>query len=1252
MENTGLTEGQSPVKNNEYFNRLETDGEDGTEFIDHWDTGELLFLSSSVLRSDRNWASVARSIKPYGEITRPSDWYTPKNCALQYNKLLNEVEEEAKKKTVPRTEREISEVMLVKQLTEKRLKDLEYLNQQTKNAANALKMYQEMVDNGDFDDNLDELSEMIDAEEKGQDVNFDEYIRKRENLNVGKKLNKSRITKNKTKVKAVDTRKKIPTPVPDCTGESLHIKEEVTIKKEIDTDEDTSASTTPVTVKVEMEAPLTLNALLDSKSSIPSSAAPFLTSLLRNTASSTPGSHTFSFVNSLKEDPMDTSETPKTEAEAGARSKEASPRSVPQSPYPTPASSPLLNSLLKNSPSSSTPFQLSAGKEISSKEVSSPQPFFNPTSALATAAAQQLAVATSTLPQFFQQHELSEGCKSGIQSSPVTSACLSAPTLSKLLEMPPSTPGRLPPLPIPDPPVVTALISSPVVTPESVPKSSNAQEESSNITEILKTPISSAKKMAYKIAAESSFSADTSVLQKSLTSYSMADKKSSALTNKEDIKISAPEKPLGMENTHEEIISLNESVCESINQALDSKLEKAVEEEQGAESPESETVQLSNPLKQITPMELDPPVEKDISDSDVKNHLSILQEELKHSATDPSLDQELVASHPSAVLDATLTKTVDVSSEEVSGKKFYKSRTKKEDMAEKCSESPSVSQLSKKTTPHKAESENQAALSMGDKVSTTREPSPEPIAEKQMDTKSSKMTDTKSPVSKKPRFFEKGSAEKKESSVNETPTTVRRSGRRGKKGSDKSTKNAPKQLELSDQYEFTESTEENSIGYQTSNTLCYMPRVKEDSRLEESKKKPTSIQESKDTSGTSSPAIDKKTSSYAKQDASSVRKALFTSDDEKISDSFTSDETSNQSLNKEKLKSEETIEKRDNTSKGSSESSKHTSKAIESTKKKSKKRSSDGKTLSKDKERKVSSPVVEELSTGSGDSEEIPIPEKEAFEVKTDVPIASIDMEVETSDSHPSSSIAAESDKQLDDVEGSESLQDSITSPPPSNEPKDAKDTSQFGKQDWFHIVSPKSSEAVSQSSEESEEYESDNWDNQSVSTNKSASHSAGAVSKMKRKERETPQHKAWKRAISIVLREISCHKYASVFLQKVTNDVAPGYLNIVHRPIDLSLIKRNIDNGVITTTDEFHRDILLMFQNAIMYNSSDHDVHQMAVEMRTDVIQLIMTFLTTQSDKNDANEPASSLRGARKSHKGLGKQAATGTPKLKEETD
>ena len=61
--------------------------------------------------------------------------------------------------------------------------------------------------------------------------------------------------------------------------------------------------------------------------------------------------------------------------------------------------------------------------------------------------------------------------------------------------------------------------------------------------------------------------------------------------------------------------------------------------------------------------------------------------------------------------------------------------------------------------------------------------------------------------------------------------------------------------------------------------------------------------------------------------------------------------------------------------------------------------------------------------------------------------------------------------------------------------------------------------------------------------------------------------------------------------------------VDALYRPMDLSTIKKNIDSGLIRTTAEFQRDMMLMFINAMMYNSVEHDVHQMAVEMYSDVM-------------------------------------------------
>lgn len=107
--------------------------------------------------------------------------------------------------------------------------------------------------------------------------------------------------------------------------------------------------------------------------------------------------------------------------------------------------------------------------------------------------------------------------------------------------------------------------------------------------------------------------------------------------------------------------------------------------------------------------------------------------------------------------------------------------------------------------------------------------------------------------------------------------------------------------------------------------------------------------------------------------------------------------------------------------------------------------------------------------------------------------------------------------------------------------------------------------------------------------------------------------YKVWKKSIMLVWRAAANHKFANVFLHPVTDEMAPGYHSIVYRPMDLLTIKKNIESGYIKTTLEFQRDMMLMFQNAIMYNSSDHDVFHMAIEMQKEVMGHIQDFLATQ---------------------------------------
>ena len=59
--------------------------------IDVWSTKEKFYLAWAVVDTgDQNWVSVSRQLKQafINEEERPGDWFSQKNCALQYNKLL------------------------------------------------------------------------------------------------------------------------------------------------------------------------------------------------------------------------------------------------------------------------------------------------------------------------------------------------------------------------------------------------------------------------------------------------------------------------------------------------------------------------------------------------------------------------------------------------------------------------------------------------------------------------------------------------------------------------------------------------------------------------------------------------------------------------------------------------------------------------------------------------------------------------------------------------------------------------------------------------------------------------------------------------------------------------------------------------------------------------------------------------------------------------------------------------------------
>ncbi|KAI9263581.1 hypothetical protein EDC94DRAFT_584150 [Helicostylum pulchrum] len=114
---------------------------------------------------------------------------------------------------------------------------------------------------------------------------------------------------------------------------------------------------------------------------------------------------------------------------------------------------------------------------------------------------------------------------------------------------------------------------------------------------------------------------------------------------------------------------------------------------------------------------------------------------------------------------------------------------------------------------------------------------------------------------------------------------------------------------------------------------------------------------------------------------------------------------------------------------------------------------------------------------------------------------------------------------------------------------------------------------------------------------------------------KDDQRHKSWQKNINLLWREIANHKNGAMFMNPIKETIAPHYYDIVKRPMDLKTIKNRIRDGLINTTTEFERDVVLMLNNSLMYNKEGTEVYQMAREMLDDAAEQIQIFKTADND-------------------------------------
>jgi bromodomain-containing protein 8 len=91
---------------------------------------------------------------------------------------------------------------------------------------------------------------------------------------------------------------------------------------------------------------------------------------------------------------------------------------------------------------------------------------------------------------------------------------------------------------------------------------------------------------------------------------------------------------------------------------------------------------------------------------------------------------------------------------------------------------------------------------------------------------------------------------------------------------------------------------------------------------------------------------------------------------------------------------------------------------------------------------------------------------------------------------------------------------------------------------------------------------------------------------------------KKFQTVIIMVHSQISQHRNGNIFHNPIKTSEAPDYYDIIKRPMDLKTIKARIRDGQIASSDEFQRDVYLMFANSLMYNRPGSDIYNMAEEV------------------------------------------------------
>jgi hypothetical protein len=111
----------------------------------------------------------------------------------------------------------------------------------------------------------------------------------------------------------------------------------------------------------------------------------------------------------------------------------------------------------------------------------------------------------------------------------------------------------------------------------------------------------------------------------------------------------------------------------------------------------------------------------------------------------------------------------------------------------------------------------------------------------------------------------------------------------------------------------------------------------------------------------------------------------------------------------------------------------------------------------------------------------------------------------------------------------------------------------------------------------------------------------------------------SWQKTANMIWQKIADHRAGPLFLKPIKDR---DYQKSIKVPLFLDTVKSRIRQKVlfynkqITSTAEFHRDVMHVLANAVMYNPEDEELYQMAKELKQYTDSEMQNFLILHPQK------------------------------------